>query len=92
MVRGCIIADDRGIINPGEAYQWRYPTLAELKKVREGIDGQGGRRELGLAGSYWSSSSDTKGTHFVLDFISGEEKKCKDNDFKVASWLLVKEF
>ncbi len=65
---------------------WRLPTLDELETVRKV------RRDLRVDGTYWSCTSKNKGTHVVVDFITGEQVDCKDNKSKVASFLLLREF
>ena len=77
---------DKDGMNREEAIRWRFPTKDELDNIRKG------RKRLGLDGKYWSCTSNNRGTHQVVDFITGKEESVKDKDSKVASWLLVKEF
>ena len=69
-----------------EADKWRFPTVYELNDIREN------RKRLSLDGTYWTCSSRTRGTHIVVDFLTGDVNDVKDKNGKVASWLLIKEF
>lgn len=69
--------------------KWRIPTVGELEMIMKQVDKRGQRL---FDGRYWSCTSRSNGTHLTVDFLDGKIEDVKDNNRKIASFLLIKEF